>query len=172
MSLAIAAEQSVAALIVSASSVSTGLRPIACGDSSLPGITMKLLPPEGRDALPVKTIIRRLRDEFMVVDADPDAGQDHVAEMIAVTLKFSDSLPGKQERLAWLQSIQKDAVDISFGDDMGLVASCCVWPGSELFFGSPDAIYGAARPLLERAAKSLGYTVYDPAAEGCRRAND
>jgi hypothetical protein len=122
---------------------------------------IKLFPPEGRDALPVKEVIRRLRDEFDLVDADPDAGQNHVAEMIAATLKFSDSLPGKQERLAWLRSVQNDAVYVSFGDDLGLVASCCVKPCSELFFDSPDEIHGPARPLLERAAKALGYTVFD-----------
>lgn len=92
---------------------------------------IKLSPPEGRDALLVKEVVRRLRDEFEVVDTDPDAGQDHVAGMIAATLGFLDSLPGKQERLAWLQSIQNDAVFVSFGDDLGLVASCCVQPGSE-----------------------------------------
>jgi hypothetical protein len=130
---------------------------------------IKLFPPEGRDALPVKKVIRRLRDEFDVVDADPDAGQDHVAGMIAAALRFSDSLPGKQQRLAWLQSVQNDAVYVSFGDDLALVASCCVMPGSELFFDDPDAIHGPARPLIERAAAALGYTVYDPEAEGRRR---
>ena len=99
---------------------------------------IKLIPPEGRDALSVKQVIRRLREEFKVVDADPDAGQDHVAGMIPATLTFSDSLPGKQERLAWLQSIQDDAVYVSFGDDLGTVASCCVQPASELFFDGPD----------------------------------
>jgi hypothetical protein len=129
---------------------------------------IKLFPPEGRDALTVKEVISRLRDEFDVVDPDPDAGRDHVAGMIAATLRLSDSLPGKQERLAWLQSIQNDAVYVSFGDDVGLVASCCVKPGSELFFDSPDEIDGPARPLLKRAATALRYTVYDPAAEGGR----
>ena len=122
---------------------------------------IKLFPPEGGDPLPVRDVIRRLRGEFDVVDADPDAGQDHVAAMIAATLGFSDSLPSKQERLAWLQSVQNDAVYVSFGDDLGLVASCCVIPGSELFFDSPDEIHGPARSLVQRAAKALGYTVFD-----------
>jgi len=130
---------------------------------------IKLFPPEGHDALPVKKVIRRLREEFDVVEDDPDAGQDHVAGMIAATLRFSDSLPGKQERLAWLQSIQNDAVYVSFGDNLGLMASCCVQPDSELFFDSPDVIHGPARPLLDRAASALGYIIYDPEAEGRRR---
>ena len=123
---------------------------------------LKLFPREGCDALPVADVIRRLQDEFAGVDADADAGQDHVAAMIAATLRFSDSLPGKQARLSWLQSIQNEAIYVSFGDDLGLLASCCAMPGSELFFDSPDEINGPARPLVERAASALGYTLYDP----------
>ena len=121
---------------------------------------VKLLPPEDGDALPVADVIRRLEDEFAEVHADPDAGQDHVAGMIAATLRFSDRVPGKQERLAWFQSVQDAAVQVSFGDDLGNVASCCVMPDSELFFGSPDEVDGPARPLVERAAAALGYRVY------------
>jgi hypothetical protein len=71
---------------------------------------IKLCPPQGRDPLPVADVLRRLRDEFNFVDVDADAGQDHVGGMIAAALRFSDSLPGKQERLAWLQSVQDAAV--------------------------------------------------------------
>ena len=120
---------------------------------------VKLLPHEGHDALPVSEVIERLRDEFDFVDTDPDAGQDHVAGMIAATLRFPDDLPGKQERLAWFQAIQDDAVVVTFGDDVGVVATCCVKPDSELFFDSPDEVDGPARPLLDRAAAVLNYTV-------------
>ena len=121
---------------------------------------IKLLPPEGGEALPVGDIIRRLEDEFAVVEADPDAGQDHVAGMIAATLRFSDKLPGKQERLAWFQAVKASAVYVTFGDDDGPAASCCVMRDAELFFGSPDEVDGPARPLVERAALALGYEVY------------
>jgi hypothetical protein len=120
---------------------------------------IRLCPPEGRDALPVADVIRLLRDEFEFVDADADAGQDHVGGMIAATLRFSDSLPGKQERLAWLQSVQGAAVYVSFGDDFDPVASCCIMPDSALFFDSPDELRGPARPLVERAALALGYVL-------------
>jgi hypothetical protein len=122
---------------------------------------VKLLPPEGGNALPVADLIRRLENEFNVVDADPDTGQDYVAGMIAVTLRVSDAVPGKQERLAWFQSVQDAAVMVSFGDDLGLVASCCVLPDAELLFGSPDEVDGPARPLIERAAAVLGYEVFE-----------
>jgi len=39
---------------------------------------VKLLPPEDGNALPVGDVIRRLRDEFEVVDVDADAGRDHL----------------------------------------------------------------------------------------------
>ncbi len=122
---------------------------------------LKLFPPEGGEALPVADVIRRLGDEFAVVDADPDAGQDYVAGMIAATLRFSDAVPGKQERLTWFQSLQDEAVLVSFGDDLGLLASCCVMSGAELFFDSRDEIDGPARPLVERAASALGYTLFE-----------
>jgi hypothetical protein len=122
---------------------------------------IKLFPPEGRDALPVSDVIRRLEEEFDIVDADPDEGQDHVAGMIAATLRFSDALPGKQDRLAWLQAAQGAAVYVSFGDDLGIMAGCCVMPNAELFFGSRDEVDGPARPLVERAAAALDYTLFE-----------
>ena len=79
--------------------------------------------------------------------------------MIAATLRFPDDLPGKQERLAWFRAIQTDSVLVTFGDDIELVATCCVMPESELFFDRADEIDGPARPLLERAAAVLNYTV-------------
>jgi hypothetical protein len=122
---------------------------------------VKLFPPAGRDALPIADVIRRLEDEFAIVDADPDKGQDHVADMIAAMLRFSDAVPGKRERLAWLQSVQDAAVYVSFGDDLDTIAGCSVMPESELFFGSPDEVIGPARPLVERAASVLGYTLFE-----------
>jgi hypothetical protein len=141
-----------------------GLRPAQAnnklGEGELMAFT-KLFPPEGRDALPVTGVIARLQDEFKIVNADPDEGQDHVAGMIAATLRFSDAVPGKQERLAWFQSVQQSAVYVKFGDELSLLASCCVTPDSALFFDSPEELHGPARPLLERAASTLGYTLFD-----------
>ncbi len=122
---------------------------------------LKLFPHEGRDALTVSDVIRRLNDEFLVVDTDRDGGRDHVAAMIATALGFSDELPGKQERIAWLQSVQDTAVYVLFGDDQITMAGCCIMADTALFFGSRDEVDGPARPLVERAASALGYTVFE-----------
>ncbi len=122
---------------------------------------VKLFPPDGRAALAVADVVRRLGDEFAVVDADTDAGRDHVGDVIAATLRFSDTVPDRGAQLAWLLSVRNAAVYVSFGDAPGLVAACCVMPDSELFFGLPDEVDGPARPLVERAASALGYVVYE-----------
>jgi hypothetical protein len=106
---------------------------------------IKLWPPENHPWLPISEIIRRLEDEFAFVHADPDAGQDHVASMIAAVHRFSDDMPGKQERLDTFRSLQESAVVVTFADDqLGPAAFCCLLRDSELFFDSPDAIDGPA----------------------------
>jgi len=120
---------------------------------------IKLWPPEGRDPLPVAEIVARLQDEFAVVDVDPEAGRDHVGDMITATLRFPDSLPWKADRIAHLQSIQDAVVYVVFGDDTLVTAGCCLLPNEELFFGNPDEVDGEARSLVERAAEALGYSL-------------
>jgi hypothetical protein len=122
---------------------------------------IKLFPREGNEALPVADIVRRLGDEFAVVDADPDEGWDLVAGMIAATRRFSDALPHKQEQLARLQAVQDQAVYVTFGDSLDVVASCCLMPDSDWFFDSPDELCGPARPLVERCAAALGYVLFE-----------
>ena len=122
---------------------------------------LKLFPPEGGDALPTGEVISRLHEEFDIIDTDPTKGQDHVSSMITATLRFSDAIPGKKERIDRLRSIQQASLYISFGDDLGMVAGCCVIPDEELFFGSPDEVDGPARSLVERAALALGYTLFE-----------
>jgi hypothetical protein len=121
---------------------------------------IKLFPPEGRDFLPIDEIVGRLRDEFAVVDVDKDGGWDHVASMIAATLEFSDELPHKQGQLTKLQSIQDEAVYVSFGDCLSTAASCCLIPASELFFDDPDVLADPGRSLLVRCAAALEYEMY------------
>jgi hypothetical protein len=122
---------------------------------------VKLFPPKGRSALPVAEVIRRWEDEFGIVGADRDEGQDHVASIIAATLRFSDELTGKHERLAWLQPVKDAAVYVSFGESVDLMAGCCVMSDSDMFFGSHDEVNGPARPLVQRAASALGYTMFE-----------
>ncbi len=121
---------------------------------------IKLLPSKERGALPVNDVIRRLEDKFAIVNADPEEGQDQVAGMIAYILRLDDDFPGKDEQIARLQSFQDRAVWVSFGDDLDPAAATCVMPDSDLFFGGRDEVDGPARPLVERAASALGYTLH------------
>lgn len=120
---------------------------------------VKLVPLEGCSALAVGRVLRLLRDEFTQVEDDRDEGREHVAQRMAATLRFAETVPGKQERLAALRASQLDAVYVTFGDDFEVRAGCCVMPDTDLFFGSPDEVDGPARPLVERAARALGYRV-------------
>jgi hypothetical protein len=122
---------------------------------------IKLLPPTDGEAMPVIEVIRRLRDEFGVVELDPDAGQDYVAEMIAATHRWSHAVPGKQEQLEHLKKSQQAAVLVAFGDDHGTVAQCLLMPGWDLLFDKREELEGPARPLLTRAAVALGYRLSD-----------
>lgn len=122
---------------------------------------IKLIPPEDRESLPVDEVIERLRSEFGFVHSDPAAGQAHVSAMIVATQRLSDKLPFKQERLSWLQAAQDSAVHVSFGVDSSVVASCCLMRDSELFFGRGEEVDGAARPLVDRAAVALGYSIFE-----------
>ncbi|WP_442481745.1 hypothetical protein [Aeoliella sp. SH292] len=122
---------------------------------------IKLLPPKGSEPHSVARIVELLHEEFDVFESDAEAGMNQVDGMLAATLRFPDSLPGKQERLAWLRSVQNEAVMVAFSDGSDAMAQTCVMPDSELFFGSPDAIDGAARKLVDRAAAKLGYEIFE-----------
>lgn len=122
---------------------------------------IKLLPPEGSEPHSVARIVELLSEEFEVFESDVEAGRDHVDGMLAATLRFPDSLPGKQERIAWLQSVQNEAVMVAFSDGSEAVAQTCVIPNSELFFGTHDAVDGPGRQLVERAAVALRYGIVE-----------
>jgi hypothetical protein len=121
---------------------------------------LKLFPHKGHDWLPIGEVLGRLRAEFQFVDVDRHRGQDHVGDMIAATLRFSDELPHKQEQLADLQSLRDSAVYVTFGDSEQVEASCCLMRNRQLFFDSRDEIDGPARQLVERLAGALNYELY------------
>ena len=122
---------------------------------------IKLFPREGSDYLPVEEVIERLRSEFDYVEIDEEEGRDHVGGMIAATLRFSDELPWKQERLKTLQKLQRHSVYIFFGDHSEAIAAFCFMPDSEMFFGSPEEVDGAARIIVTRAAQVLKYELFE-----------
>jgi hypothetical protein len=122
---------------------------------------LKLFPREHADPLPIATIIARLEGEFPVVKTSKEDGQKHLSAVIAATERFSDELPGKQERLEYFRSVKEVAVFVEFGDRLDLLASCCLLSGAELLFSYPYEISGPGRPLIERAASALGYEVFE-----------
>jgi hypothetical protein len=122
---------------------------------------LKLFPYEGHDWLPMDEVLDRMRTEFRAVDVDPDAGQDHVGDMITATLRFSDTLSFKQAQLADLQSVRETAVWVTFRDSDDVEAACCLMSDRDLFFDSPDEINGPARKLVERLAGALNYELYE-----------
>jgi hypothetical protein len=84
-----------------------------------------------------------------------------VDDLIAQTLRSTEAAPLKQAQLEWLQSVQEDAVFVSFGNTPDRVASCCLLPKSDVYFHSAEEIQGALRPLVERCAVVLGYDVVE-----------
>lgn len=136
---------------------------------------IKLFPPEGRDALAVADVILRLEDEFAVVDADPDEGQDHVAGMIAATLRFSDAIPGKRERLSWLQSVQDAAVYVSFGDDLGTMAGAASFrtrsysSAASMRWTAPPGRWSSGQPQHSGTGCSRGEAIAPSGKRGHRR---
>jgi hypothetical protein len=122
---------------------------------------LKLFPFEGQDWLPIDEVLDRMRTEFRFLDVDSDGGQDHVGDMIAATLRFSDDLPHKQAQLADLQSVRDSAVYVTFGDSDDVVGSCCLMRERAVFFDNPDEINGPARKLVERLAGALNYELYN-----------
>ena len=122
---------------------------------------IKLLPFEGIQHLPLEEIVIRLKSEFAYVEVNEEAGRDHVGDMIAATLRFSDEVPWKHEQLVTLQRKQNRAAYIVFGDEAIASAAFCFMPESELFFGNSDEVDGPARALVERAASILNYQLFD-----------
>jgi hypothetical protein len=122
---------------------------------------IKLFPAENQPWHSLEEVSERLTLEFDYVDIDRDAGRKYVGRMIAATRRLADSLPGKQERLRLFGAFQDASAYVVFGDDTLTTAAFCYMPDSEVFFGSPDEVHGPQRALVERAARVLGYSVYE-----------
>ena len=122
---------------------------------------IRLSAPDDSQWLPTDVVVERLRREFGVVNPDHAAGRDYVGRMIAATEKFSDRIPGKQERLAELRRVHDAAVRVAFGDSGDNLAQVCLLPDTPLFFGTVEEVDGPARPLVDRCARVLGYELHE-----------
>ena len=121
---------------------------------------VKLEPLVGKPYLSVDRIIDHLRLEFDWVEVDREEGRSHVNGMLAFAYRVSDEVPGKVERTKKWEAALDQSAWVSFGDS-DASASCCLIPETELFFGDADAIAGAGRRIVQRAADALGYEVFE-----------
>jgi hypothetical protein len=124
-----------------------------------------LEPADPESYLRVPVILSRISTEFDYVETDEAAGQRHVEEMIKQVLERTDSIGNgdHHERAKHLASVQPEAVQVRCGDNPTSESeflSAMLVPGEPILFSYESLAQEiAARPLLQRLAKALGYKV-------------
>jgi hypothetical protein len=127
----------------------------------------RLVPPDGYPYLSPRVVVSRLESEFAYVEADEEDGRRHVRGIIRQLQKIRDAglTPVDEEYLDRLKKAQRGAVYVYFGDDPGSEIAClstAVIPGEALFFDYASRAHEqAARPLLVRCARALGYEIVE-----------
>ena len=116
-------------------------------------------PPEERAALDPEEIERRLRGKFTYVEADRQAGAEHVAGMI----RQFERMPIPDEVIQEHRRLRSSAVRFIIADspDFGdAYLNFTAIPGHRLFVGYHSAEHErASGPLLRRCAHALGYEI-------------
>lgn len=118
----------------------------------------RLTPRPGQPFLSPSEVVRRLRVEFARVEADPNAGADHVGDMIAQFLRMR----APQEIVEVHRRVQEQAVRVEVADEPTGEAflTFVAMPGEGLFIDyHSDAHEEASRELLRRCAEALGYEI-------------
>jgi hypothetical protein len=114
-------------------------------------------PRDGEPHLPPDEVVARLRAEFVVVEADPQTGAEHVAAMVRGMERIG--LPA--EAVAERQRLQPLAVWVVLADDPEPGEAhlrFVIMPGESILIGYSSAQHErAARPLLGRCCRVLGY---------------
>src|SRR5262245_49283658 len=81
-------------------------------------MTHKLIPGNGGPFLEPDEVVRRLRDEFDVVEADAEQGREHVQGMVRRLLKMeSGGTVGVDVHIDRLQKAREGAVMVVIADD-------------------------------------------------------
>jgi hypothetical protein len=118
----------------------------------------RLSPKVGQPYLSPSEVVRRLRDEFDFVDADREAGADHVGDMIAQFLRMR----APQEIIEAHRKAQPEAIQISVADEPAGEAylSFVAMPEEGLFIGYHSGGHErATEASLRRCAQALGYEI-------------
>jgi len=104
-------------------------------------------------------VVRRLRREFDAVVADREAGVRHIDQMIAQFRRMG--LPS--EVIEGHRGMREQAIEVIVTDDPASEVAYLKFvamPGEGLFIGYHSGGHeDAARPLLERCARALGYRI-------------
>ena len=116
----------------------------------------RLDPPEGRPYLDPEEVVRRLRDEFAHCEADADQGADIVGDMVAKLIELN----APQQIIDTAMAGRDRSLRVTVADDAlsDVYLSFVVRPGAGLLIGYYSGRHEvAARPVLERCARALGY---------------
>ena len=133
----------------------------------------RLKPNIGMPHLAPSEVVERLRDSFTHVDADRDAGADHVGDMITHFLRMKAGYERWKEpppyaaeideQIARLEAVRSDAVSVEITEnpaDEDTSFSFAVIPGEDIVIGYANAQHEqVATPLVLRAAEALNYQV-------------
>ena len=118
----------------------------------------QLSPRTGRIYLTPSEVVRRLREEFAVVDVDGDAGADHVGDMIAQFLRMR----APEEIVEAHRRAQSEAIQVTIADEPEGDPSLTfvVMPDDVVFIGYHSLEHEQeTEGLLRRCAEALGYEI-------------
>ena len=134
-------------------------------------VVHRLVPVNGHRFLSPLLVVMRLASAFAYIEADEALGRRHVLEMMKqlVPSRHGRRHPTHDERVAHLDKVKDRAVYVHFGDAPSSETDylcAVVIPEEPLVFEYESAAHErAARPLLRRCAKILGYDIVEAPAE-------
>jgi hypothetical protein len=119
----------------------------------------RLVPESECPPLDPGEVIRRLRREFVAVVEDREAGARHIDQMIAqfrrmgLPIEVTEAHHGMRGEAIRVVVTDDPESDVAYLDFVTM-------PGEGLFIGYHSGWHeDAARPLLERCARALGYRI-------------
>ena len=118
----------------------------------------RLFPKPGQPYLSPSEVVRSLRDEFTCVDADQDAGADHLGNMIVQLLRMrAPQVIIEAHRRAQEQAVRVVVVNEPAGE---VYLDFVAMPDQGLFIGYSSAQHEVStQELLRRCSEALGYEI-------------